>query len=173
MQAQAALDSANRDLTNTVLKAPIAGTATQVNSIQMGRYLAAGTPIFSIIDDQHPWIDANPKETDLTYVRRGQPVTISVDAYPSRVWHGFVGAISPGTGAQFAILPPENASGNWVKVVQRVPLRIEFDPGEDTKDLRAGMSTYVEVDTGRQRSFASLLGSFGLPAFGASVKDKP
>jgi membrane fusion protein (multidrug efflux system) len=169
LQAQAALDSANRDLSNTVVKEPIAGTATQVNSIQMGRYLAAGTPVFSIIDDRHPWIDANPKETDLTYVRQGQPVIISVDAYPGKVWHGVVGAISPGTGAQFSILPPENASGNWVKVVQRVPLRIEFDAGDDVSGLRAGMSTYVEVDTGRQRTLATLLGDLGLHALAAKL----
>jgi membrane fusion protein, multidrug efflux system len=172
MQAQAALDSAERDLANTVLKAPIKGIATQVTSIQMGRYLSAGTPVFSIIADDQPWIDANPKETDLTYVREGQPVTITIDAYPDRVWHGVVGSISPGTGAQFSILPAQNASGNWVKVVQRVPLRIEFAPGEDTRDLRAGMSTIVQIDTGRQRSLLSLLNMFGLRAFGATSDDK-
>jgi membrane fusion protein, multidrug efflux system len=172
MQAQAVLDSAERDLGNTVLKAPIKGIATQVTSIQMGRYLSAGTPVFSIIADDQPWIDANPKETDLTYVREGQPVTITVDTYPDRIWHGVVGSISPGTGAQFSILPPQNATGNWVKVVQRVPLRIEFAPGEDTRDLRAGMSTIVEIDTGRQRSLLSLLGIFGWRAFGATP-DKP
>jgi membrane fusion protein (multidrug efflux system) len=170
-QAQAALDSAERDLANTVLKAPIKGIATQVTSIQMGRYLSAGTPIFSIVADDQPWIDANPKETDLTYVKEGQKVTVSVDAYPDRVWHAYVAAISPGTGAQFAILPPQNASGNWVKVVQRVPLRIEFEPGEDTRELRAGMSTVVEIDTGRQRSLTSLLGAFSPHAFGAVAKD--
>jgi membrane fusion protein, multidrug efflux system len=172
MQAQAALDSAERDLANTVLKAPIKGIATQVTSIQMGRYLSAGTPVFSIIADDQPWIDANPKETDVTYVREGQPVTITVDAYPDRVWHGVVGSISPGTGAQFSILPAQNASGNWVKVVQRVPLRIEFAPGEDTRDLRAGMSTIVDIDTGRQRSVLSLLNLFGLRAFGATSDSK-
>ncbi|MFI5014442.1 MAG: HlyD family secretion protein [Hyphomicrobiales bacterium] len=172
MQAQAALDSAERDLRNTVLKAPIKGIATQVTSIQMGRYLTAGTPVFSVVADDRPWIDANPKETDLTYVREGQKVTVSVDAYPDRIWHGFVGAISPGTGAQFSILPPQNASGNWVKVVQRVPLRVEFSPGEDTRELRSGMSAIVEIDTGRQRSLASLLGALGLRAFGATA-DNP
>lgn len=160
MDAQAALDRARRDLDNTLLRAPIAGTATQVTSIQMGRYLSAGTPVFSIVSDADPWIDANPKETDLTYMKVGQDVTITVDAYPDRVWHGRVAAISPGTGAQFAILPPQNASGNWVKVVQRVPVRIEFAPGEDTHDLRAGMSTNVEIDTKRERSLASLMGLF-------------
>ncbi|WP_293862251.1 HlyD family secretion protein [uncultured Alsobacter sp.] len=170
MDAQAALDRARRDLDNTLLKAPIAGTATQVTAIQMGRYLSAGTPVFSIVSDADAWIDANPKETDLTYMKLGQDVTITVDAYPDRVWHGRVAAISPGTGAQFAILPPQNASGNWVKVVQRVPVRIEFAPGEDTRELRAGMSTNVEIDTRRERSLASLLGLFATarPAGSAS-----
>ncbi len=129
IEATVALDRAERDLHNTVLRAPIAGVATQVASIQMGRFLTAGTAVFSVISSDNVWIDANPKETDLTYVRRGQPVTITVDAFPDKEWSGTVGAISPGTGAQFAILPPQNAAGNWIKIVQRVPMRIEFAPG--------------------------------------------
>src|SRR2546423_863822 len=123
MQAAAALDQAKRDLDHTVLRAPIAGMATQVASIQLGRYVTAGTPVFSLIDDTKPWVDANPKETDITHLRVGQPVSISVDTFPGRTFHGVVAAVSPGTGAQFPILPPQNASGNWVKVVQRVPVR--------------------------------------------------
>jgi membrane fusion protein, multidrug efflux system len=157
-QAAAALDQAKRDLDHTVLRAPIAGMATQVASIQMGRYVAAGTPVFSLIDDAKPWVDANPKETDITYLRIGQAVTISVDTFPGRPFRGVVAAVSPGTGAQFAILPPQNASGNWVKVVQRVPVRIEFAPSEDVRDLRAGMSVTVDIDTGRQRTVLSALG---------------
>jgi membrane fusion protein, multidrug efflux system len=156
-QAAAALDQAKRDLDHTVLRAPIAGMATQVASIQMGRYLTAGTPVFSLIDDAKPWIDANPKETDITHLRVGQPVDISVDSFPGRKFRGVVGAVSPGTGAQFAILPPQNASGNWVKVVQRVPVRIEFAPGEDVRDLRSGMSVNVDIDTGRQNTMLSSL----------------
>src|SRR5689334_2478886 len=125
-QAAAAVDQARRDLDHAVLRAPIAGMATQVASIQLGRYVTAGTPVFSLIDDAHPWVDANPKETDITHLKVGQPVDISVDTFPDRKFHGVVAAVSPGTGAQFAILPPQNASGNWVKVVQRVPVRIEF-----------------------------------------------
>jgi membrane fusion protein (multidrug efflux system) len=157
-QAAAALDQAKRDLAHTVLRAPIAGTATQVTSIQLGRYVSAGTPVFSIIDDVKPWVDANPKETDITFLKVGQPVEISVDTFPGRTFHGVVGSVSPGTGAQFAILPPQNASGNWVKVVQRVPVRIEFAPNEDVRDLRAGMSVTVSIDTGRQSSLLALLG---------------
>ena len=92
--------------------------------------------MLSVIDDQRPWVDANPKETDVTYLRTGQKVEITVDAFPDRVFHGTVAAVSPGTGSQFAILPPQNASGNWVKVVQRVPVRIVFDAGEDVSNLR-------------------------------------
>ena len=158
MQAAAALDQAKRDLDHTVLRAPIAGMATQVASIQMGRYVTAGTPVFSLIDDVKPWVDANPKETDITYLRVGQPVSITVDTFPGRTFHGVVGSVSPGTGAQFAILPPQNASGNWVKVVQRVPVRIEFASNEDVADLRAGMSVTVSIDTGRQNSLLALLG---------------
>jgi membrane fusion protein (multidrug efflux system) len=157
-QAQAALDQAQRDLDHTVLRAPIAGMATQVASIQMGRYVTAGTPVLSLIDDTKPWVDANPKETDITHLRIGQPVAISVDTFPGRTFRGVVAAVSPGTGAQFAILPPQNASGNWVKVVQRVPVRIEFAPNEDVRDLRSGMSVTVDIDTGRQNTVLSALG---------------
>ncbi len=157
-QAAAALDQARRDLDHTVLRAPIAGMATQVASIQMGRYVSAGTPVFSLIDDARPWIDANPKETDITHLRIGQPVSIYVDTFPGRAFRGAVAAVSPGTGAQFAILPPQNASGNWVKVVQRVPVRIEFAQTEDVRDLRAGMSVTVDIDTGRQNTVLSGLG---------------
>ena len=157
-QAAAALDQAKRDLDHTVLRAPIAGMATQVASIQMGRYVTAGTPVFSLIDDTRPWVDANPKETDITHLRVGQSVDISVDTFPGRKFRGVVAAVSPGTGAQFAILPPQNASGNWVKVVQRVPVRIEFAPTEDVRDLRAGMSVTVDIDTGRQNTVLSSLG---------------
>ena len=124
----------------------------------MGRYVTAGTPVFSLIDDTKPWIDANPKETDITHLRIGQPVSISVDTFPGRTFHGVVAAVSPGTGAQFAILPPQNASGNWVKVVQRVPIRIEFASNEDVRDLRSGMSVTVDIDTGRQNTVLALLG---------------
>jgi membrane fusion protein, multidrug efflux system len=158
-QAQAAVDQAQRDLDHTMVKAPIAGTATQVDSIQLGRFVMAGTPMFSVIDDSAPWVDANPKETDITYLRVGQKVDVEVDSFPDHVFHGTVNSVSPGTGAQFAILPPQNANGNWVKVVQRVPVRIVFDPGQDLSLLRAGMSVTVGIDTGRRRTFASLFGA--------------
>ncbi len=150
-QAKAALDNAQRDLDHTTLRAPIAGTATQVDNIQLGRFVAAGGPILSVIDDQAPWVDANPKETDITYLRVGQKVSLDVDSFPNHTFKGTVIAVSPGTGAQFSILPAQNATGNWVKVVQRVPVRIAFDKNEDLRLLRSGMSVNVEIDTGHSR----------------------
>jgi membrane fusion protein (multidrug efflux system) len=158
-QAKAALDQAQRDLDHTLVKAPISGTATQADNIQLGRFVTAGMPVFSIMDDADLWVDANPKETDITYLRLGQKVEIDVDSFPDRVFHGTVTSVSPGTGSQFSILPPQNASGNWVKVVQRVPVRITFDKGQDLKLLRAGMSVTVDIDTGHIRTLAGLFGA--------------
>jgi membrane fusion protein (multidrug efflux system) len=158
-QAKALLDQAQRDLDHTTVTAPIAGIATQVDNIQLGRYVTAGVPVFSVIDDAAPWVDANPKETEITWLRLGQKVDMYVDSFPDRVFHGTVQSVSPGTGAQFSILPPQNANGNWVKVVQRVPVRIVFDPGQDVALLRAGMSVTVDIDTGRKRTLASLFGA--------------
>ncbi|MGY8665980.1 HlyD family secretion protein [Bradyrhizobium sp. UFLA05-109] len=159
-QAKAKLENAERNLDHAVVRASMGGIATQVEQIQLGRYVAAGTPVFSIIDVAHPWVDANPKESDLTYVAVGQPVTLEVDAFPNHVFKGKIGSLSPGTGAQFAILPPQNATGNFVKVVQRVPVRIYFDESDKfVKKLKAGMSVYATIDTGHQRSLAGLLGS--------------
>jgi membrane fusion protein (multidrug efflux system) len=112
-------------------------------------------------------VDANPKETDITHLRIGQKVTLTIDTFSSETFAGTVIAVSPGTGAQFAILPPQNAIGNWVKVVQRVPLRIQFNPGQDLSHLRSGMSVSISIDTGRQRSLATLLG------FSSAAKDSP
>jgi len=150
-QAKALREDAQRNLDHTVVRAPMSGTATQVDNIQIGRFVPAGTPILSVVDDQAPWVDANPKETDITYLRIGQKATLDVDSFPDHTFKGTVVAVSPGTGAQFSILPPQNATGDWVKVVQRVPLRIAFDKDEDTHLLRAGMSVNVEIDTGHSR----------------------
>ena len=168
-QAKAKLDDAERNLAHTVLRAPMAGVATQVDEIQLGRFVAAGTPVFAIMDIDHPWVDANPKESDLTYVTEGQPVTLEVDAFPNHSFKGKIGSLSPGTGAQFAILPPQNATGNFVKVVQRVPIRIYFDESDKyVKKLKAGMSVYATIDTGHQRTLAGLV---GLSATASQDKD--
>jgi membrane fusion protein, multidrug efflux system len=159
LQAQAARDDAQRNLDLTTVRAPMNGVATQVDQIQLGRFVAAGTPVFSVIDTSKPWVDANPKESDFTYVAVGQPVTVEVDAFPNHPFKGTVGSLSPGTGAQFAILPPQNATGNFVKVVQRVPVRIYFDSNDNyVRKLKAGMSAYTTIDTGHRRSLAGLLG---------------
>ncbi len=158
IEAKAGVEDAERNLRNTRILAPIDGVATQVAQIELGRVAPAGQPVFAIVANTGLWVDANPKESDLTYVRQGMPATVTVDAFPDKVWAGDVCSIAPGTGAQFAILPPQNASGNWVKVVQRVPLRFCFDPHEDTTNLRAGMSADVSIDTGRSRSLGGVIG---------------
>jgi membrane fusion protein (multidrug efflux system) len=158
-QAKAALAEAQRDLANTELRAPIDGIATQVDNIQLGRFVAAGTPVFSIVDLDHPWVDANPKESDFTYVVVGQPVDLFIDSFPDHVFKGTVGSLSPGTGATFAILPPQNATGNFVKIVQRIPVRIYFDKNDPAvAKLKSGMSVYVSIDTNHRRTLAGLLG---------------
>jgi membrane fusion protein (multidrug efflux system) len=159
-QAKAALDDAQRNLDLTTVRAPMNGTATQVEQIQLGRFVIAGSPVFSVMDVANPWVDANPKESDFTYVAVGQTVTLEVDAFPDHVFKGTVGSLSPGTGAQFAILPPQNAMGNFVKVVQRVPVRIYFDKDDRmVRKLKAGMSVYATIDTKHKRSIAGLLGT--------------
>jgi membrane fusion protein (multidrug efflux system) len=158
-QAQAALAQAQRDLDHTEMRAPIDGIATLVDQIQLGRFVVAGSPVFTIIDVAKPWVDTNLKESDLTHVAVGQQVEIDVDAFPDHTFKGTVGSLSPGTGAQFAILPPQNATGNFVKVVQRVPVRVYFDPNDPMiKKLKAGMSAYATIDTGHKRTLAGLFG---------------
>ena len=156
IQALAGVDDATRNLAYTHVKAPIDGVATQVANIELGRVAPAGQALFAIVADKGLWVDANPKESDLTYVSQGQPATVTIDTFPDKIWKGRVCSIAPGTGAQFAILPPQNASGNWVKVVQRVPLRFCFDADQDMTGLRAGLSSVVSVDTGRVRSLSGL-----------------
>jgi membrane fusion protein (multidrug efflux system) len=158
-QAKAVLADAQRNLANTKLHAPIDGVATQVDNIQLGRFVTAGTPVLSIVDLDHPWVDANPKESDFTYVAVGQPVDLSIDSFPDHVFKGTVGSLSPGTGATFAILPPQNATGNFVKVVQRIPVRIYFDKNDPmVARLKSGMSVYASIDTHHHRTLAGLLG---------------
>ena len=156
IQATAQTEDAERNLRNASVTAPIAGVATQVSQIELGRVAAAGQPVFAVVADTGLWVDANPKESDLTYVRAEQPATVTIDTFPGREWRGKVSSIAPGTGAQFAILPPQNASGNWVKVVQRVPVRFAFDADQDVANLRAGMSANLSIDTGRSRSLRGL-----------------
>ncbi|WP_188607908.1 HlyD family secretion protein [Chelatococcus reniformis] len=160
VDAVAQRDEAQRQLDHTVVRAPFAGVVTNVPSLQPGQYLASSTAAFSVVSSDHVWIDAHPKETELTYVRPGQPVTVSVDTYPGVEWHGTVDSISPASAASFSLLPAQNTSGNWVKVVQRIPMRVRIDTDPSKPPLRAGMSVVVEVDTGRPRGLPDVLSRF-------------
>jgi membrane fusion protein, multidrug efflux system len=156
-QAKAQVDEAQRELDHTVVTAPFAGTATDVPAIAPGKYLAASTTAFYLVDTDHVWVDAEPKETEVTYVRPGQPVTVTVDTYPDFQWRGTVESISPAAAQEFSLLPAQNTSGNWVKVVQRVPLRVRVDTSDKSlPPLRAGMSVEIGVDTGHARGFPHL-----------------
>jgi membrane fusion protein (multidrug efflux system) len=157
LQANAQVEEAQRQLDHTVVTAPFAGIVTDVSAIAPGKYLAASTTAFFLVDTDRVWVTANPKETELTYVRPGQPVTITVDTYPGVEWHGTVESISPAAAQEFSLLPAQNTSGNWVKVVQRVPMRVRVETSDKTRPpLRAGMSVEIDVDTGHARGFPHL-----------------
>ncbi|HEY5064661.1 MAG TPA: HlyD family secretion protein [Xanthobacteraceae bacterium] len=153
-EAKAKVDEAQRQLNDTVVKAPFAGIVTNVPSIAPGKYLAASTTAFFLVDTDHVWIEAQPKETELTYVHPGQPVTVTVDTYPDREWRGTVESLSPAAAQEFSLLPAQNTSGNWVKVVQRVPMRVRIETSDKSlPPLAAGMSVEINVDTGHPRGF--------------------
>ncbi len=113
--------------TTRVIQAPFAGIVTDVDSVQPGMYLAASTAAFGLVSSEDVWVEANPKETELTWVKPGDHVDVTVDTYPGHVWQGVVESIAPNTGSEFSVLPAQNTSGNWVKVVQRIPVRIRVD----------------------------------------------
>ncbi len=149
-QALAQRDEDARELRDTVVRAPYAGYVTNVPSLQKGMYLPASTTGFYLVRTPLVWVEAQPKETKLTYVRPGQPVAVTVDTYPGRKWHGNVESIAPAAQSQFSLLPAENTSGNWVKVVQRIPLRVQVDADpQHLPPLRSGMSAEISVDTGQ------------------------
>jgi membrane fusion protein (multidrug efflux system) len=157
--AEAQVAEAQRQLDHTVVRAPFDGTVTEVDSLQPGTLVVSALSAFSttsavgLVSTKNPWVEANMKETDLTHVHPGQPVDVTVDTYPGRSWKGEVQSISPTTGSDFSVLPAENASGNWVKVTQRVNVKIRLDLHPGDPPLRAGMSTYVAIDTGHRRWF--------------------
>jgi len=160
--AVAARDEAVRQLAHTVVKAPFAGIVTNVPSLQPGQYLAAAATAFNIVSSDHVWVQASPKETELTYVRPGQTATITVDTYPGQEWTGMVDSISPASASSFSLLPAENSSGNWVKVVQRIPMRVRVERAPGKPPLRAGMSVVLDINTGHERGLPSFLtGWFG------------
>jgi membrane fusion protein (multidrug efflux system) len=157
--AQAKVAQAELDLRRATLYAPTDGIISQVDNIRPGTYLTAGRPAFSLVADKDAWVDANLKETDLTYVRPGQQATISVDTYPGIKFKAKVESVGAATGSEFSALPAQNATGNWVKVVQRIPVRLKIEPAADQPPLRAGMSVEVEIDTGHTRSLPSIIHS--------------
>ena len=163
-KARAAVDEAQRQLDHAVVRAPFDGIVTAVDSLQPGTLVISAMSAFSttsavgLVASKNIWIDSNLKETDLTYVRKGNPVSITVDTYPSCSWNGTVDAISAGSDSTFSALPAENASGNWVKVVQRIPVRIKIGDSSCNVPLRAGMSTIISIDTGHRRWYRMLNG---------------
>ncbi len=159
LQARATLERAERELRRTVVTAPADGIVTNVDATPRGSYLAAAQAAFTLVATRELWVTANPKETDLTHVKVGDAATVRVDTYPGRVWRARVESVAPASGAEFALLPPQNASGNWIKVVQRIPIRLTLEPEADAPPLRAGMSVSVEIDTGHRRSLAGLVAS--------------
>jgi membrane fusion protein (multidrug efflux system) len=156
LQAKARLDEAQRELDHTVIYAPFSGIATMVDTVQKGMYLAASTAAFGLVSTERTWIEANPKETELTYVKPGDPVDVTVDTYPGRHWNCAVESIAPNSGSEFSVLPAQNTSGNWVKVVQRIPVRITCDRKSDDPEFRAGMSVIADIDTGHSRTWREL-----------------
>jgi membrane fusion protein (multidrug efflux system) len=148
-EAQAQLDRARLDLSYTRIVAPDDGIVTKVDDLQLGDFVNSGAAVFSMISTRRIWVEANFRETGLTHMRPGQAATILVDAYPGHAFKAHVASMSPGTGSEFAVLPPENATGNWVKVVQRLPVRLEFDAVDPNRPLYSGISVTARIDTRR------------------------
>jgi membrane fusion protein (multidrug efflux system) len=149
--AQAALDRAELNLSYAEIRAPENGIVTKVDQLQVGDYVNAGTQLFSLMSTDRVWVEANFKETELTHMRPGQQARVEVDTYPDVVFPAQVESLSPGTGLTFSLLPAENATGNWVKVVQRLPVRLRLEGLDSNEPLPAGLSATVEVDTRYRR----------------------
>jgi membrane fusion protein (multidrug efflux system) len=158
-QAQAALDRAQLNLSYTVISAPTDGVVAKVEQLQVGDTIAASAPVFALVSTRDVWIEANFKEVQLARMRPGQSATVEIDRYPGRRFSAEVTSVSPSTGSQFSMLPPENATGNWVKVVQRVPVRLELTRVDEGFLLQSGLSANVTVDTRPQdRKLAAATG---------------
>jgi membrane fusion protein, multidrug efflux system len=178
LEALAELHAAELDLAHTVVAAPRAGVVSQTARLQQGQYVTPAVPVLTLVATDGTWIEANYKETDLTHMQPGQAVEVTLDTWPDHRLAGEIGSIGAGTGSEFAILPAQNASGNWVKVVQRVPVRIRLADGQDLPPLRAGMSATVEADTGHARGLPKVaeatlaaLGLGGKPAVAAPSEE--
>jgi membrane fusion protein, multidrug efflux system len=166
--ALAARDEAARQLAHTVVSAPFAGIVTNVPSLQPGQSLAAAATGFNIVSADRVWVQASPKETELTYVKPGQQAMVEVDSYPGQQWTGTVDSISPASASSFSLLPAENTSGNWVKVVQRIPMRVSVTNAPGKPQLRVGMSVELSVATGHERGLPGFLTGW----FGSSGADR-
>ncbi|HVZ91047.1 MAG TPA: HlyD family secretion protein [Rhizomicrobium sp.] len=156
-KAKANVDEMQRQLDHATVRAPFDGVVSEVDSLQPGTLVISAMSAFTttsavgLVSEKNIWIEADMKETDLTYVRRGNPASVTVDTYGGCVWHGHVATVSPASDSAFSALPAENASGNWVKVVQRIPTKIFLDRSDCKAPLRAGMSAVVTIDTGKRR----------------------
>lgn len=159
LAALAARDRAAYQLSQTTVKAPASGVTTQAASVKLGQYVSAGTSLFTLVETDDTWIEANFKETQLTNMKVGQEAEVVLDTFPDKPLKAVVEAIGAGTGAEFSLLPAQNATGNWVKVTQRIPVRLRLTEAEAELLMRTGMSATVSVDTGVSRSFASLFGA--------------
>ena len=164
-------DRAALELSYTEIKAPKAGVVVNFR-LQLGEQVKPQSPLFALVTDRRPWLEANFKETELTHVKVGQKAKVVLDMHPDVTWDAVVESISPATGAEFAVLPAQNASGNWVKVVQRLPVRLQLveQPGEPR--LRAGMTAYVSIDTRRTRQLSNLFGGGPVIAAPTAEADK-
>ena len=151
-EAQAALDRARLDLSYTAVIAPDDGVVTKVEELQLGDFVNTGAAVFALLSSRRVWIEANFRETQLAHMRPGEEATVDVDTYSDRPFKAHVLSMSPGAGSDFAVLPPENATGNWVKVVQRLPVRLELDELDPQRRLYSGISVTVRVDTGTRRT---------------------
>lgn len=151
-QAQAELDRARLNLSYTRIAAPDDGIVAKVEQLQVGDHINAANPVFALLSSRDVWVEANFKEDQLTHMRAGQSAAVDIDTYSGRHFKAHVVSIAPGTGSQFSALPPENATGNWVKVVQRLPVRLELDDADADLPLHSGLSATVEVDTGHRRN---------------------
>jgi membrane fusion protein (multidrug efflux system) len=158
MAALAARDKAAYDLAQTTVRAPAAGIIAQASSFKIGQFVSVGTPLFSLVETGDTWIDANFKETQLTHMKPGQKAEIVLDTYPDKTFQATVQAVGAGTGAEFSLLPAQNATGNWVKVTQRIPVRLELTDPDAKLALRTGMSATVTVDTGVSRGLPHIFG---------------
>ena len=155
-QAQTALKQVELDIERTVIRAPSSGQLSRV-SLEAGEYVEAGQAVFSLVGTGALWIDANFKETQLTHIQTGQTASIEADTFPGLTWQAEVSSISAATGAEFSLLPPQNASGNWVKVVQRIPVSLKLLESHPQAELRAGMSVQVTIDTGARNTLPAPL----------------